>query len=111
VVTAQSFTEQRKSARKVLRVKAMIAMEGGAPVVGRTADVSANGVSVTAPNPLKVGQTGQVNFALFFDGQATTIRTRSKTLYCIFSNGEFKIGFEFMNIDLSAMTVLARFLR
>jgi c-di-GMP-binding flagellar brake protein YcgR len=104
-------TEQRKSARKPLRVKAMIAMEGVAPLVGRTADVSANGLSVTAPHPLKIGQTGQVNFELFFEGKATTIHTRSKTLHCILGNGEFKIGFEFVNIDLSAMAVLARFLR
>jgi hypothetical protein len=40
-----------------------------------------------------------------------TIQTRSKALYCVFSNGEYKVGFQFLNLDLGAMTVLARFLR
>jgi hypothetical protein len=78
---------------------------------GRTADVGANGLSVMLPAPLQPGQAGQVSFDLFVDGKATTIKTRSKALYCVFSNGEFKVGFQFLNLDLSAMTVLARFLR
>lgn len=105
------FKEQRQSARKVLKVKAVVAMEGMAPATGRTLDVSSDGVSVTTANPLKAGQSGQVSFELFIDGKATVIATRSKVSYCIFSNGEFKIGFQFINLDLSAMAVLARFLR
>ena len=105
------FAEQRKSARKVLKVKAVLAMDGMAAATGRTADVSGNGVSVTAAHPLTVGQSGQVSFELFIDGKATVIATRSKVSHCIFSNGEFKIGFQFVNLELSAMAVLARFLR
>ena len=105
------FKEQRQSPRKVLKVKAVLAMEGMAPVTGRTFDVGGNGVSVTTANPLKVGQSGQVTFELFIDGKATVIATRSKVSHCIFSNGEFKIGFQFVNLDLSAMAVLAKFLR
>jgi len=105
------FAEQRQSPRKILKVKAMLAMEGMAAATGRTADVGANGVSVTTANPLKVGQGGQVSFELFIDGKATVIATRSRVTYCIFSNGEFKIGFQFVNLDLSAMAVLAKFLR
>jgi hypothetical protein len=32
-------------------------------------------------------------------------------MYCIFSNGEFKAGFQFLNLDLNAMSQLSRFLR
>jgi len=105
------FAEQRKSARKVLKVKAVLAMDGMAAATGRTADVSASGVSVATAHPLPVGQSGQVSFELFMDGKATVIATRSKVSYCIFSNGEFKIGFQFVNLELSAMAVLAKFLR
>ena len=105
------FTEQRKSARKVLKVRAMLVMDGQEGMIGRTADVGANGVSITLPAPLQAGQAGQVSFDLFFDGKVATIKTRSKALYCVFSNGEFKVGFQFLNLDLSAMTLLARFLR
>lgn len=105
------FTEQRKSARKVLKVRALLALDGAETVIGRTVDVSADGVSLTLPAPLQSGQACQVSFDLFVDGKLATIKTRSKALYCVLSNGEFKVGFQFINLDLSAMTVLARFLR
>jgi c-di-GMP-binding flagellar brake protein YcgR len=105
------FTEQRKSARKVLKVRALLATDSQETMIGRTADVSAHGVSVTLPAPLQPGQACQVSFDVFVDGKLTTIKTRSKALYCVLSNGEFKVGFQFVNLDLSAMTALARFLR
>jgi hypothetical protein len=105
------MTDQRQSARKIVKVKALIAMEGQAPVPGRTADVGSNGVSVAVQNPLQVGQAGQVSFDLLVDGKLTPIAARAKVIYCIFSGGDFKIGFQFLNLDLAAMTQLSRFLR
>ena len=105
------FTEQRKSERKVLRVRARVAMEGEAPVSGRTSDLGANGVSISLPDPLLVGQTGVVSFDLLIDGKQVPISARAKALYCIFSSGEFKVGFQFLNLELAAMTAVARFLR
>jgi hypothetical protein len=103
--------DQRQSARKIVKVKALIAMEGQAPMPGRTADVGSNGVSITVQNPLQVGQAGQVSFDLLVDGKLAPIVARAKLIYCIFSGGEFKAGFQFLNLDLAAMTELSRFLR
>lgn len=86
-------------------------MEGAAPASGRTSDLGANGVSINLPDPVLVGQTGQVSFDLLVDGNIVQINARAKALYCIFSNGEFKVGFQFLNPDLAAMTAVARFLR
>jgi hypothetical protein len=74
-------------------------------------DVGANGVSVTVEHPLQVGQSAQVAFDLLVEGKLTPISARSKVIYCIFGGGEFKVGFQFLNLELSAMTQLARFLR
>jgi len=103
--------DQRTSARKILKVRAVLAMEGQAPVQGRTSDIGANGVSITVPNPLQTGQTGQVAFDLLVDGEPFPLHARAKVMYCIFSSGEFKAGFQFMNLDLAAMGKLSRFLR
>jgi hypothetical protein len=65
--------DQRQSARKIVKVKALIAMEGQAPMPGRTADVGSNGVSITVQNPLQVGQAGQVSFDLLVDGPSSSI--------------------------------------
>ena len=86
-------------------------MEGEAPILGRTSDVGANGVSVGVPNPLLVGQAGQVSFDIMVDGKLVTISARAKVMYCIISNNEFKVGFQFLNLELTAMTALARFMR
>jgi len=86
-------------------------MEGEAPVSGRTSDLGANGVSIGLPDPLLVGQAGVVAFELLVDGKIVPISARAKALYCIFSGGEFKVGFQFLNLELGAMTAIARYLR
>ncbi|MFZ3286746.1 MAG: PilZ domain-containing protein [Telluria sp.] len=106
------FSEQRQSPRKILKVKAgFVPEDGAAAVAGRSLDVGSNGMCITLAGPLKMGQAGQLSFELFLDGKASTIDTRSKVVYCIFSNGEFKVGFQFLNLALSAMAQLARYLR
>ena len=105
------FTEQRKTERKLVRTRAKVAMEGEALVQGRTSDLGANGVSITLADPLLVGQTGVVAFDLLVDGKSVPISARAKALYCIFSGGEFKVGFQFLNLELNAMTAIARYLR
>jgi hypothetical protein len=104
-------TEQRKAARKIFKVKAVVAMEGQAPVLGHTTDIGANGVSITVPHPLQAGQAGQVAFDLLVEGKSVAMQARSKVMYCIFSHGEFKVGFQFLNLDLAALSHLTRFLR
>jgi hypothetical protein len=103
--------DSRQSARKIVKVRAVVAMEGMAPMPGRTSDIGSNGVSIGVAQPLQVGQTGQVSFDLLVEGKLTAIAARVKVIYCIFSGGEFKAGFQFLNLDLSAMTQLSRFLR
>lgn len=105
------MTDLRQSARKIVKVKAVLAMEGQAPSLAKTSDVGANGVSVAVQSPLQVGQTGQVSFDLLVEGKLTPIAARARVIYCIFSGGEFKVGFQFLNLDLTAMTQLSRFLR
>ena len=105
------MTDQRQSARKIVKVKAVLAMEGQAPMPGRTSDVGANGVSMTVQNPLQVGQAGQLSFDLLVEGKLTPIVARAKVIHCILSGGEFKAGFQFLNLNLTAMTQLSRFLR
>lgn len=89
----------------------MLAAEGAAPVLGRTTDVSVSGVSLTVPNPVPAGQAVQVRFDLLVEGTVVPVNTRARTLYCILSGGEFKVGLQFLNLDLNVMTALSRFLR
>ena len=105
------FNEQRTSARKVLKVKAKLVIDGGAPMVVRTNDIAASGMSLTVAEPCRTGATGLVSFDLFYEGKVSSINVRSKVAYCILSGNEFKLGVSFLNLDLGAMTTLAKFLR
>jgi PilZ domain len=105
------FTEQRRSPRKILKVKAMLAIDGAPPVAARTLDIGANGMCLAVANPVPVGQGAQVAFDLLLEGKPSPVNVRAKVSYCIFSSGEFKVGVQFLNLDLSSMTMLARFLR
>jgi len=105
------FQDQRKTPRKVYRSKAVLAIDGQAPVTGKTADVGTNGASVSVADPLAVGQGGQLAFDLLVEGSFVSINTRVKVSYCIFSGGEFKVGLQFLSPELAAVTALARFVR
>jgi len=86
-------------------------MDGAAPLPGRTLDISTTSISLTLGHKLAVGQTGQVSFELFLDGKAQILSCRSTVTYCIFSGDEFKLGFQFVNLDLAALTAISKFLR
>jgi c-di-GMP-binding flagellar brake protein YcgR len=105
------YNEQRKSKRKLLKVKATLMTEGGETLQARTVDVGADGVCLLLGTSHKPGALGTLRFEIFHDGKATPISARARVQYCILSNGEFKVGFQFINLDLSAMAALSRFLQ
>lgn len=89
----------------------MLALDGKPPMPGRCSDIGTNGLSVTFADPIDAGQSGLVRFDLLVDGNVNQIQARVKALYCIFSQGGFKVGFQFTQLDLAANTLIARFLR
>ena len=105
-------TDQRQSKRKILKVKALFKLEGGSStMLARTVDVSGEGVSVVVADSVQPGAHGQVRFEIFHDGKPTPISARARVQYCILSNGEYKVGLQFVNLELSAMAALSRFLQ
>ncbi len=105
------FNEQRTSPRKVLKTRAVVAFEGAAPLSARAIDVSGEGICLSYPDSMQPGLSCDLSFDLFMDGKLSTVKTKSRSTYCIFSNGEYKVGFQFLGLDLAAMTLLAKFMR
>jgi hypothetical protein len=103
-------SELRTSKRKILKVKALLAMEGEDPMLARTADVGGDGLCLMVGKALKPGALGMVRFELFQDGKLKLIAARAAVQYCILSGGEFKVGFRFVKLELSSMTSLAQYL-
>lgn len=86
-------------------------MDGCAPIAARTLDISANGISLLMNEPLQTGQRCQISFEMYFDGKANVVTAKAAVSHCIFSSTGFKVGFQFSKLDLSAMTVIAKFIR
>lgn len=105
------FNEQRTSPRRPLKTRAVAVFTGVAPITARTIDVGGNGISLSFDRQIPQGLECELSFDLFLDGQMKPVKTRSKVMHCVFSNGEYKVGFQFLNLELSAMTLLAKFLR
>ncbi|UMR28761.1 PilZ domain-containing protein [Massilia sp. MB5] len=105
------LADQRQAARKILRVKAMILMDGGTPMAARTFDLGTTGMSVTTDHKVEIGKLGQVVFEMLVEGKPQLLTCRSKVTQCIFSGDEFKVGFAFQNLDQAVLTALTRFMR
>lgn len=103
--------DQRTGARKIVRSKAVVVMDGMPPKQGRTLDISTAGLSLTFDHKLAAGDIGMVSFELFVEGRAQVLSCQSRVNYCIFSGDHFKIGFQFMNPDLATMATINKFLR
>ena len=102
--------ELRASKRKVLKVKALLAMEGAETIVARTADVGGDGLCLLVPTSLQAGAVGMVRFELFQDGKSKLIAIKAAVQYCILSQDHYKVGFRFVNLELSSMASLAKYL-
>jgi len=48
---------------------------------------------------------------LFIDGKPQVLTCRSKVSYCIFSGDHFKIGFQFLTLDLNTSAAITKYLR
>ena len=111
MIVSTTATEQRQTLRKVLKVRAMLAIDGHPVVPARTFDIGGAGMGITVPNPINANLSGNISFEVFLDGQPTVITAKIKVAYCIFSGGDYKIGLNFVNLELSSMSLIAKFMR
>lgn len=94
-----------------MKTKALLAVESSAPVQVRTTDVSTNGIGISTQEPLRAGVPVSIRFELYVDGQGHTIIARGLIAYCTFSSGEFKAGITFSQLDLTALTLIAKYVK
>lgn len=103
--------EQRKAERKIVKVKALVKLEGGDAIMGRTFDLGTTGVGLLLDVPMKTGVQVRVSVGLLINGVVSPMHTQARVQYCIFSNGDYRIGMQFLQIDTTTATTLARYLR
>ncbi len=103
--------EQRQAPRKVLRVKVNFAVDGAPQMIVRSMDIGSNGLAISCPMQIPAGIGCFVAFDMFYNGKTSSVATRAKVMYCIYnSNDGFKVGLQFINIDLASSTSIARYM-
>jgi hypothetical protein len=103
--------EQRTTPRRVLKTRVLVALDGLGTESGKTTDLGMDGVGITMPDPVESGKPGYARFSILFDGEPNTITARVRTKYCIFSQGEYKVGLQFLDLDQAASVAITRYLR
>lgn len=105
------LAEQRQLPRKILRGKAMLVMDGAAPVAARSLDIASNGMSISVESMIKAGNKGQVTFEMYFDGKSHILTSKVSITYCIFSGDEFKVGLQFLTMDSASLAIVTKYIR
>lgn len=105
------LVDQRKGIRKVMRGRAMLMLDGTAPVHARTFDVGLGGVSLKVVDSVCAGEGGLVSFEVFVGGKLDIITTRIVVAHCVCGSEGFKVGLQFERLDESATAVIVNYLR
>lgn len=100
-------SELRQSTRKVLKVPAMLVLDGERPLKVRTLNISASGLGIVSPTLLASGKKGQIHFIVFLGGRKLELSAQIKVVYCVFSEHELKAGVQFVSMGKTVAEALA----
>lgn len=102
--------ELRQSTRKVLKVPAMLVLDGERPLKVRTLNISASGLGVVSPIMLSSGKKGHIHFIVYLGGRKLELSAQIKVVYCVFSEQELKAGVQFASMGKTVADALASLL-
>ena len=101
-------TEHRQSTRKVLKVPAIVVLDGDKPLRVRTLNISSSGLGIVTPSMLPVGKKGQIHFIVYLGGKKLELSAAIRVVYCVFSDQEFKAGVQFVSMSKAVADAILR---
>jgi PilZ domain len=103
--------DQRQAARKVLRTRALLRIDGREQFLVKTMDICSSGVGATCPHQLQPGLSGHIAFEMYYNGKNVHVASRVKVMYCIYnSNDGFKLGLQFLNLDMAGAAAISKYM-
>ncbi len=103
--------DQRQAVRKVLRTRALLRIDGREQFLVKTVDICSSGVGATCPQQLQAGLSGHIAFEMYYDGKSVHVASRVKVMYCIYNSHDgFKLGLQFLNLDMTGAAAIAKFM-
>ncbi len=94
-----------------MRGRAMLMLDGAAPVHARTQDVGLGGVSLSVVDSVLIEQCGLVSFQIFCGGKLDIITTRVEVVHCVCSSEGFKVGLQFGRLEEPAVAAIVNYLQ
>ena len=107
--TQLSELDQRRYPRRLFRQQISMGVPGQAILQGYTLDISAQGLSVLIPIPLKVGEVCSVRFNIMINGQTMRVAGTGKVINCSCAGEGFRIGLHFKAQDPAVQQALIKF--
>lgn len=99
--------ETRIATRKVLRCRAKVLLNGGRPpLMGRTVDISLSGISLMLGESLPAGESCVVAFETPVNGNMKRVIASVKAVYSICGADGFRVGFQFVNLDMANTAII-----
>ncbi len=104
--------DNRQSPRKVLRIKAILTVEGSARWTVRTMDIGKYGMSLNdIARPLAPGQEVHVAFEMAFSGKVHNVSVNARVSHCTDTKLDgFKAGLQFVDLDPEVTAMLGQYL-
>lgn len=107
-MTQGDNVDSRQTNRKILRCRAMVRIESGAILLGKTLDVSQGGLCILLENSMPVGALCEVRVDFFLDGKSARIQSKTRVVSCICTHRTYRVGLQFLGIDPSQMDVIRK---
>ncbi|EML7270668.1 TPA: PilZ domain-containing protein [Enterobacter hormaechei] len=102
--------ETRSTPRKTLRRPAKILANETTLMTGITTDISIDGLSLIARDPLPAGQVYVVAFEIPIGNALKKLNIGGKVTYCVLKGMEgYRIGMKFMLVPPETMEIVRRF--
>ena len=104
--------DQRRAARKILRLTAQITLPDGTILSGQTADISREGIGFFSPGSLKAGSDCSLDIAIAACGTSAELHLLGRVCHCTkVSEDRYRVGMKFVRIDEATAAVLCAAMR
>ncbi len=107
-----ALTEQRRAARKALRLTARILLPDGTELTGRTADISPGGIGFFSPQRVEIGHDCTLSVQIDACGASAHLKLVGRVAHCRKQSEDcFRIGMQFIRMDEATAAILCSALR
>lgn len=113
LTTSTPISERRSGVRKLVRLSALVEMEGLAPLSVRTVELSPGGAALSSPLNLKPGGRCLVRIALPAQPPQPMLAVRASVVYSVLSQRDdgFRVGIQFQSLGKAEEARLQAFFK